>query len=494
MTTDSGTGSEPEGSGAEEGVAGELPEGWVRATLGELGEWFGGGTPSKRNSNFWTDGTIPWLSPKDMSETVLVGTQDLIHESALRSSPVKLLPAGAVAIVVRSGILERKVPVAYVPFEVTLNQDMKAVVPYRGIDGRWLAATITSQERRILAHCRKHGTTVASLEVSRLMELEIPIPPLAEQHRIVAKLDDQLAHVEVGEAALALAAAKLDDLVHAARFRCVWPTSGNSLPEGWVWGTVGNVLEGIEAGKSFTCLPRVARDGEWGVIKVSAMTWGEFREGENKALPPEREPNPSYEIRDGDILVSRANTVDYVGAPVIVRATRAKLMLSDKSLRLVPKAGVDKDWLIEVLLSRPVRSQYSAAATGTSDSMRNISQGAVRSARIPIPPQGAGQKRVAAAVSDAMRRVIPLKAPLDEQAYEARRLRNALLHAAFTGTLVPQDPDDEPASALLDRIRARRAADIKQAKPKRAPRKASQAAPETSGRPVPAGTQDTLPL
>lgn len=118
-----------------------------------------------------------------------------------------------------------------------------------------------------------------------LAELELPVPPLVEQHRIVAKLDDQLARVEAGEAALTLAAAKLDDLVHAARFRCVWPTSGNSLPEGWTWGTVGNVLERIEAGKSFACLPRVARDGEWGVIKVSAMTWGEFREGENKALP-----------------------------------------------------------------------------------------------------------------------------------------------------------------------------------------------------------------
>lgn len=352
-------------------------------------------------------------------------------------------------------------------------------------------------QRGVRRAAERHMTgAVGQRRVPRpyLAGLEIPVPPLAEQHRIVAKLNDQLAHVEVGEGALALAVEKIDDLVHAVRSRCVWPANGNALPEGWRWGTVGDVLEGIEAGKSFTCLPRVARNDEWGVIKVSAMTWGEFKPEENKALPPERNPNPDYEIRDGDILMSRANTVDYVGAPVMVRTTRAKLMLSDKSLRLVPKAGVEKEWLIEVLLSRPVRAQYSAVATGTSDSMRNISQGAVRSARIPIPPQGVGQKRVVAAVSDAMKQVRPLKAPLDEQAHEAGRLRNALLHAAFTGALVPQDPDDEPASALLARIRAERAASAKPAKRKRAPSTTPPAASAPPGRPVPSGTQEVLPL
>ena len=98
------------GNGEKEfpgGPGRKLPDGWDRATLGELGEWYGGGTPSKKRPEFWTDGTIPWLSPKDMGPDVLVATQDLIHESALDDTPVKLVPAGSVAIVVRSGILER---------------------------------------------------------------------------------------------------------------------------------------------------------------------------------------------------------------------------------------------------------------------------------------------------------------------------------------------------------------------------------------------------
>ncbi|MFD7290407.1 restriction endonuclease subunit S [Streptomyces sp. NPDC059863] len=454
---------------------GELPAGWARARLGELGEWFGGGTPSKKRPDFWAGGTVPWLSPKDMGENVLSGTQDLIHESALEESSVKLVPGGSVALVVRSGILERKVPVVYVPFGVTLNQDMKAVVPHEGVSARWLAWAIRSKERFILDNCRKRGTTVASLETAWLLDVEIPLPPLLEQLRIVAALDQQIARIEAGEASLDAARASADTLVHAIRGRFVWPGDGETLPDGWRWGVVGDVLDRIEAGRSFTCLPRPARDGEWGVVKVSAMTWGEFREDENKALPPERDPNPEYEIRSGDILVSRANTFEYVGAPVLVGPTRGKILLSDKSLRLVPKAGFDREWLIHVLSSRPVRAQYSAAATGTSDSMRNISQAVVRAAKIPIPPSDEIRKSVAAKVAEQSQLVEALRMPLDDQADEARILRGALLHAAFTGKLVPQDPADEPASVLLDRVRANREAAAKPPR-KRAPRKTRESA------------------
>ena len=77
---------------------------------------------------------------------------------------------------------------------------------------------------------------------------------------------------------------------------------------------------------------------EWGVIKVSAMTWGEFRETENKTVLEGRAVDPRMEIHPGDLLVSRANTVDYVGAVVMVHECRPRLLLSDKSLRLYPRA------------------------------------------------------------------------------------------------------------------------------------------------------------
>lgn len=78
---------------------------WESVPLKDLGTWYGGATPSKGRSDFWTDGSVPWLSPKDMGPDVLRRTQDTITDAAVEGSSVKLVPAGSVAVVVRSGIL-----------------------------------------------------------------------------------------------------------------------------------------------------------------------------------------------------------------------------------------------------------------------------------------------------------------------------------------------------------------------------------------------------
>lgn len=447
----------------------DLPTGWTWAELGELGEWYGGATPSKRKPGFWQDGTVPWLSPKDMGPDTLAKTQDKIATRALDESPVRLVPEGSVAVVVRSGILARTIPVAFVPFATALNQDMKAVVAYTGIDARWVAWGLRTFERQVLQEARKSGTTVASLEVSRLMQFKLPVPPSTEQQRILAALENHLFKVEQGTRSISRVTqverfgdsrkrkGLVVDLLQSIRCSRVWPTGMDQLPSGWSWGSLGDVLEDIEAGKSFRCEARPAAVDEWGVIKVSAMTWGEFRGHENKALPSTRIPDEKYEIHTGDILVSRANTEDYVGAPVLVGSCRPRLLLSDKSLRLKPLPGVDRGWLIHALASPLVRSEISARATGTKDSMRNISQKSLRAIRIPIPPTQ-DQRAIAAEIAEVVAKANELERISRDLLEHADILRIEIMNSAFSGRLVPQDPVDEPASVMLERIRAARAA------------------------------------
>jgi type I restriction enzyme, S subunit len=152
----------------------------------------------------------------------------------------------------------------------------------------------------------------------------------------------------------------------------------SELPSGWAEAPMGDLLIDIEAGRSFRCSARPAAVDEWGVIKVSAMTWREFDEGENKAVLDDAQVDPRFEIRSGDVLFSRANTVNHVGAVVQVRDTRPKLLLSDKSLRLVSRQGVYPRWLLYYLRSPRARRYLESLATGTSDSMRNISQANLR--------------------------------------------------------------------------------------------------------------------
>lgn len=103
------------------------------------------------------------------------------------------------------------------------------------------------------------------------------------------------------------------------------------LPEGWVWTTLGQLLQGIQAGRSPKAHHWSAGPEEYGVLKVSAVSWGRFLPEENKALFEDDSPEPGTTVQEGDLLISRANTVDLVGAVVLTTRSYPNLMLSDKT-------------------------------------------------------------------------------------------------------------------------------------------------------------------
>jgi type I restriction enzyme S subunit len=178
-------------------------------TLSELGVWRGGGTPSKSNSLYWSDGTIPWVSPKDMKVFRIHSTKDLITEEAVRNSSATILPAQSVAVVTRSGILERTLPVAVVEVAAAVNQDLKVLTPREGIDAAYVAYYLLGYEREILRECSKNGTTVTSIDFARLSRFPIPTPPLYEQKQIVAEIETQFARLDDAVASLQRARTRL---------------------------------------------------------------------------------------------------------------------------------------------------------------------------------------------------------------------------------------------------------------------------------------------
>jgi type I restriction enzyme S subunit len=225
---------------------------------------------------------------------------------------------------------------------------------------------------------------------------------------------------------LAQSAGKIDDMSGAAL--------GAEIPTTWKSISLGIAIEDIQAGKSFRAQSRPATPHEWGVIKVSAMSWGEFRQQENKAIPEGKEINSSFEIKPGDLLLSRANTEELVGVTVLVQTTRPKLLLSDKSLRLVPRKGIDPNWLNIVLRSPVVRRQFSDRATGTSDSMRNLSQVKILATALPLPPTRE-QSEIARRVRDLLNRADRIEERIMAVERNAERCTHAVLAKAFRGEL-----------------------------------------------------------
>ena len=189
------------------GLGGICPANWCVTTLNEITRSVGGGTPSKSDSSYWVNGTVPWVSPKDMKVFDLRGSEDLVSQKAL--ARLSLVPEGSILVVVRSGILSRILPVAINHLPVTINQDMRAFVPALEINARFLAWQLLANQREILAKCSKDGTTVASIEAVALAAYPLALPPLPEQHRIVAKIEELFSELDQGVASLKTAREQL---------------------------------------------------------------------------------------------------------------------------------------------------------------------------------------------------------------------------------------------------------------------------------------------
>ncbi len=197
----------------------DLPGGWSWTTLSRLGRVLGGGTPSKSRPEYW-NGPIPWVTPKDMKRDRIGDAIDHISEAAVSGSAVKRIPPGSLLMVVRGMILAHSFPTALTTAEVTINQDMKALVPF---DDRLqdILLLLTKGMRDVIlgmVERSTHGT--GRLATADLFELPIPLPPLGEQRRIVAKMDELMALCDKLETALAseqsARARALEALIHDA--------------------------------------------------------------------------------------------------------------------------------------------------------------------------------------------------------------------------------------------------------------------------------------
>ena len=174
------------------------------------------------------------------------------------------------------------------------------------------------------------------------------------------------------------------------------------LPTSWQWVRFGELIIDADAGWSPKSegFPRAADN--WGVLKVSAVSWDKFLPEENKQLLPGVMPPKSAQVRSGDFLISRANTSELVAKCVVVGDEPRNLILSDKIVRLHISKSCDKKFLCIVNNhAEHARSYYAEEASGTSLSMKNVSRAVIYALVIPLPPL-AEQERIVAKVEDLM--------------------------------------------------------------------------------------------
>lgn len=238
------------------------------------------------------------------------------------------------------------------------------------------------------------------------------------------------------------------------------------LPNGWRWVLLEDLLSDSESGWSPKCEAEPRCDGEWGVLKVSAVTWGAFNPNENKRLPLSLEARPKCEVKPGDFMVSRANTAELVARSVIAPDDcPGKLLMSDKIVRLNFLDDALKPWVNLVNNSDLARTYYKERATGTSDSMRNVSRQVIHELPIPLPSLKV-QERVLLALS----RLLQYCDSLEKQAAYRMRLSaqlSASAIASLTGIAIEQEeePMKAPQTELITSLRLGAAPNVKDKAP-----------------------------
>ncbi|WP_287786958.1 restriction endonuclease subunit S [Acidiphilium sp.] len=168
-----------------------------------------------------------------------------------------------------------------------------------------------------------------------------------------------------------------------------------NLPPGWRYGTLQDVVAGITTGVSVNGEDRSREPGEVGVLKISCVLRGRFDPAHYKTVISADRARVAAPVTGGTILVSRANTAELVGASAYVPQSVSDLFLPDKLWQLKPGKNVDVRWLSHVVADPAFRPKLASAATGTSASMKNISQEAFLALPVAIPPLPE-QRRIAA--------------------------------------------------------------------------------------------------
>jgi type I restriction enzyme S subunit len=290
--------------------------------------------------------------------------------------------------------------------------------------------------------------TIQNVSAERYGDIVLPVPPIPVQRAITEYLDRETARLDglivAKERVLGLLAEKRRALITRAVTRGIdsrapLRDSGipwlGEIPAHWAAERLRFHLHRIEQGWSPQCDNVVADANEWGVLKAGSVNGWEFDPNDNKRLPEILEPLREYEIRSGDVLMSRANTTDLLGSAALVRVVRPRLLLCDKLYRLeVNESRLSKEYLLAFLRCPAGRCEFERDATGASNSMQNIGQDSVRNLWLPVPPLDE-QSAIVAHIAAETAKLDALRSATERTIALLKERRTALIAAAVTGQL-----------------------------------------------------------
>lgn len=304
------------------------------------------------------------------------------------------------------------------------------------------------------------GINLPRVSEETVLNTTFPLPPLSEQQRIVERIEELFAKLDEAKERLQEVAdnfaVRKAAILHEAftgELTKQWRLENGVSDESWEEITWGSFIEKIEAGKNWNALGRPPKNGEFGVVKVSAVTWGEFLEDESKTCTEESQWNEEKRISVGDFLFSRANTIQLVGNCVIVKNVKRKLMLSDKILRFSFSERVYDFFALWYTRTSSYRKQIESVASGNQDGMRNISQNNMKTIIFPLPTL-TEQHEIVRLIDDLLARERAAQQATEQALASIDLMKKSILARAFRGELGTNKASEASALELLRQVLA----------------------------------------
>ena len=395
---------------------------WQIKKLGEVCKTTSGGTPSRKNKNYYS-GTIPWVKSGELDRGIIFDTEEKITEEAIKNSSAKIFPKGTLLIALYGATIGK---LAFLGVDATTNQAVCGIYENENIISKYLYYFLLFNKPKLV----QQGVGGAQPNISQtiLKDLDLPIPPLETQHAIVSKIEELFSELDKGIAELKTAQQQLKTYRQSVL---------NSIVNDKNLNSIESVIEKLDQGWSPKCLNEKSKNfNEWAVIKTSAVQFGRFNPDENKILPKNVPPKEQHEILAGDILITRAGPRVRVGVCCLVKKTRRRLINCDKVYRIKVRKEIILPEFFELILNTPFyQDEIEVMKSGISDSGLNLTQSKFLKIKIPLPPIEE-QHSIVQEIESRLSVADKMEQSIQESLQKAEALRQSILKKAFSGELV----------------------------------------------------------
>lgn len=440
----------------------DLPVGWVKTSVGEVSSDIVSGSGFPKEYQGESAGEYPFAKVGTISKVFRAGHKTMnsadnyISENTRIKIKAKIFPKGTIVFPKIGEALKGNYRVI-ASREMIFDNNVMGIVPEtRCIEGDYFYYFLTTKDFGEFAV----ATAVPSVRRGDVANISIPLPPINEQKRIVAKIEELISELDKGIESFKTAREQLKVyrqvlLNEAAKGDLSAQRDDSKTRTEKATVSLNDVVLSVGQGWSPRCLEHPSEsDVTWGVIKTSAIQPLDFISSANKQLPDQLEPRPHLEIFPGDVLITRAGPRNRVGIACYVKSVRPRLMVCDKVYRIkVKQDKILPEFLVMLLNSPRVLEELETLKTGISDSGLNLTQDRFLSMKVVVPSLET-QRAMLEDLEQKLSNIAFFEAQLDSSLEAAETLRQSILKKAFSGQLVPQDPDDEPAAQLLARIKA----------------------------------------